>query len=79
MKLHFNKNEQGDIEVKIQKGTDLVTFNYIEMLQLLLKDNTIEDCDFGNLDADEKAILTKMLQNISKAVEEGLNVDVNNE
>ena len=79
MKLHFNKNEQGDIEVKIQKGTDLVTFNYIEMLQLLLKDNTIEDCDFGNLDADEKAILAKMLQNISKAVEEGLNVDVNNE
>lgn len=79
MKLHFNKNEQGNIEVKIQKGTDLVTFNYIEMLQLLLKDNTIEDCDFGNLDADEKAILTKMLQNISKAVEEGLNVDVNNE
>jgi len=79
MKLHFNKNEQGDIEVKIQEGTDLVTFNYIEMLQLLLKDNTIEDCDFGNLDADEKAILTKMLQNISKAVEEGLNVDVNNE
>ena len=79
MKLHFNKNEQGDIEVKFQKGTDLVTFNYIEMLQLLLKDNTIEDCDFGNLDADEKAILTKMLQNISKAVEEGLNVDVNNE
>ena len=79
MKLHFNKNEQGDIEVKIQKGTDLVTFNYIEMLQLLLKDNTIEDCDFGNLDADEKAILAKMLQNISKAVDEGLNVDVNNE
>lgn len=79
MKLHFNKNEQGDIEVKIQKGTDLVTFNYIEMLQLLLKDNTIEDTNFGNLDADEKAILTKMLQNISKAVEEGLNVDVNNE
>ena len=79
MKLHFNKNEQGDIDVKIQKGTDLITFNYIEMLQLLLKDNTIEDCDFGNLDADEKAILTKMLQNISKAVEEGLNVDVNNE
>lgn len=79
MKLHFNKNEQGDIEVQIQKGTGLVTFNYIEMLQLLLKDSTIEDSNFGNLDADEKAILTKMLQNISKAVEEGLNVDVNNE
>jgi hypothetical protein len=79
MKLHFNKNDQGDIVVNIQKGTDLIVFNYIEMLQQLLQKNTIEDSDFGNLDEDEKGILTEMLKDISKAIDEGLKVDVNNQ
>jgi hypothetical protein len=49
------------------------------MLQQLLQKNTIEDSDFGNLDEDEKGILTEMLKDISKAIDEGLKVDVNNQ
>ena len=32
MKLHFSKNEQGDILVQIETGTILSDFDYIEML-----------------------------------------------
>lgn len=79
MKLKFNKNEQGDIEVKIEINNNLITFNYIDMLNLLLKENKIEDSDYGNLDVEEQELLKHMLQKISKTVQEGLNTDVNNE
>lgn len=58
MKLIFEKNEKGDIEVQIQEGTNLISFNYVEMLKQLLDNNTIaEDCEFGNLDEEESLYL----------------------
>ena len=39
MKLHFNKNEKGDIQVQLERGTVISEFDYIEMLkQLTQKD-----------------------------------------
>lgn len=46
MKLHFYKNETGNIQVQIETGTVLSEFNYIEMLKQLTQDNQIE-CDGG--------------------------------
>lgn len=72
MKLIFEKNEKGDIEVQIQKGTNLISFNYVEMLKQLLDDNTIaEDCEFENLDEEEISVLKNMLNDITKAISDG--------
>lgn len=72
MKLIFEKNEKGDIEVQIQKGTSLISFNYVEMLKQLLDDNTIaEDCEFENLDEEEISVLKNMLNDITKAISDG--------
>ena len=38
MKLHFCKNETGNIQVQIETGTVLSEFNYIEMLKQLTQD-----------------------------------------
>lgn len=75
MKLIFEKNEKGDIEVQIQKGTNLISFNYVEMLKQLLDNNTIaEDCEFGNLDEEEISVLKNMLADITKAISDGQGV-----
>lgn len=75
MKLIFEKNEKGDIEVQIQKGTNLISFNYVEMLKQLLDNNTIaEDCEFGNLDEEEISVLKNMLTDITKAISDGQGV-----
>ncbi|EFS30335.1 MULTISPECIES: hypothetical protein [Bacteroides] len=72
MKLIFEKNEKGDIEVQIQKGTNLISFNYVEMLKQLLDDNTIaEDCEFENLDEEEISVLKNMLNDITKVISDG--------
>ena len=71
MKLHFNKNDKGDIQVQIEKGTVLSDFDYIEMLKQLTQNNQIE-CDWGNLDANEQAKLIELLNKIKDAVQIGL-------
>lgn len=71
MKLHFNKMESGDIQVQIEKGTVLIAFDYVEMLKQLMQENTI-DCDWGNLDEQEKNKLNELLDRIKGAVKTGM-------
>lgn len=72
MKLHFCKNEKGDIQVQIETGTVLSEFNYIEMLKQLTQNNQIE-CDWGTLDKDERTKLSELLDKIKEAVTAGIN------
>lgn len=69
MKLLFNKEENNDITVKMQKGTITVDFTYTEMISQLLEDNSITDTDFGNLSEDETNSLNEMLAKISSIFE----------
>ncbi len=71
MKLHFNKNDKNDIIVQIEKGTTIIDFNYVEMLMQLIVDNNIE-CDWGNLDSNERTKLQELLDKIKIAVETGI-------
>ena len=67
MKLHFNKNDKGDILVQIEKGTTLVDFDYVEMIQQLMTENEIET-DWGNLETLERGKLQELLNKIGEAV-----------
>lgn len=71
MKLHFNKNEKGDIQVQLERGAVISEFDYIEMLKQLTQKNQIE-CEWGNLDADEKTKLNELLNKIKEAVQNGM-------
>ncbi len=71
MKLHFEKNSKGDIQVQIEKGTILSDFDYIEMLRQLTQNNQI-DCDWGNLEANEQTKLKELLDRIKEAVKTGM-------
>lgn len=71
MKFYFKKNDKGDIEVQISKGTSSIDFDYIEMLKQLSGNNTI-DYDWGDLDEEEKAKLKELLDKIKEAVDAGL-------
>lgn len=72
MKLLFKKNEKGDIQVQIEKGTVLSEFDYIEMLKQLIQRNQIE-CTWENLDKDEQAKINELLDKIKEAVQTGMN------
>lgn len=77
MRLFFKKNDKGDIEVQIKKGTTLMEFNYIEMLRQLLEKNEISDeCVFEGLEAEEVSVLKKMLSEITNAVDKGLRTPI---
>jgi len=71
MKLYFNKNEKGDILVQIEKGTTLIDFDYVEMINQLMVDNKIET-DWGNLEDAEQGKLKDLLDNICEAVKIGM-------
>lgn len=71
MKLHFNKNDKGDILVQIEKGTTLVDFDYVEMILQLMNENKIET-DWGNLETLERGKLQELLNKIGEAVKAGL-------
>lgn len=71
MKLHFNKNDKGDIQVQIEKGTILIDFDYLEMLKQLIQNNQIEP-EWGNLNMDEKERLNDLLEKIKNAVKTGM-------
>lgn len=72
MKLFFKKDENGDITVRIQKGTVDEDFDYIEMLRQLMVDNRIEEPSFENIEDDEKDKIMDLLNKISDAVKEGM-------
>ena len=64
MKLHFYKNDKGDILVQIEKGTTLVDFDYVEMIQQLMTENKLETLERGKLQ--------ELLNKIGEAVKAGL-------
>ena len=70
MKLFFTKNEQGELSVEIQKGTDRIDFDYVEMIKQLMENNIIDDPDFENLDDNEQEKVKALLEEIRKTVDE---------
>lgn len=71
MKLHFNKTTEGDVQVKMEKGTVLSEFDYIEMLKQLSQNNQI-DSDWGNLEDNERNKIDELLEKIKNAVKSGM-------
>ena len=71
MKLHFNKTTEGDVQVKMEKGTVLSEFDYIEMLKQLSQNNQI-DSDWGNLEDNERNKIEELLEKIKNVVKSGM-------
>lgn len=71
MKLHFDKNDKGDILVQIEKGTTPIDFDYVEMIRQLMVDNKIE-VNWGDLETLERNKLQELLDKIREAVKVGL-------
>ncbi len=71
MKLHFKKNGNNGITVNIEKGLEIIEFDYVEMLKLLVMDNRIE-CDWGDIEQNEQSKLQELINKIVNAVKEGL-------
>lgn len=71
MKLHFNKTTEGDVQVKMEEGTVLSEFDYIEMLKQLSQNNQI-DSDWGNLEDNERNKIEELLEKIKNAVKSGM-------
>ena len=71
MKLYFNKTTEGDVQVKMEKGTVLSEFDYIEMLKQLSQNNQI-DSDWGNLEDNERNKIEELLEKIKNAVKSGM-------
>lgn len=71
MKLHFNKTTEGDVQVKMENGTVLSEFDYIEMLKQLSQNNQI-DSDWGNLEDNERNKIEELLEKIKNAVKSGM-------
>lgn len=69
MKLIFSKGSDSDISVKIQQGTILVDFTYIEMISQLLRDGGSIECDYENLSEAEIDSIKAMVDKISTVFE----------
>lgn len=66
MKLLFTKDNNNEIAVKLQNGTVIEEFTYIEMIRQLLIKNEFVDTDFGNLSEIEINKIKLMLGKISE-------------
>jgi len=71
MKLIFSKDDNNEISVRLQRGTTIEDFSYVEMVRQLLERNVFEDTDFGNLSNEEQEKIQTMLDKISRIFEEG--------
>lgn len=66
MKLLFSKDSNNEIAVKLQNGTVIEDFTYIEMIRQLLIKNEFVDTDFGNLSETEINKIKSMLVKINE-------------
>lgn len=66
MKLLFSKDSNNEITVKLQNGTVIEEFTYIEMIRQLLIKNEFVDTDFGNLSEIEINKIKSMLGKITE-------------
>ena len=70
MKLIFKKNESGDVEVTMFKGTAEIPFSYIEMIKALLAGEAL-DRDFDkSISDDEQAQINDVLKEIGATAKE---------
>lgn len=72
MRLLFTKDANNEIQVQLQKGTIIQSFNYTEMINQLLTDNNFEDTIFENLTDEETARINLMLDKIKEVFEEDI-------
>jgi hypothetical protein len=70
MKLIFTKDENNEIDVKLQKGLIIEDFTYPEMIGQLLVDNNFSDTDFGDLTEEEQNKINAMLTKITDIFKE---------
>ena len=68
MKLKFTRNQSGDVEAEILRGTTMEPFNYIEMLKQLMVSPEIEDPIFEDLDENQQNKIKELLGKIKDAV-----------
>lgn len=73
MKLLFSKDSNNEIAVKLQNGTVIENFTYIEMIRQLLIKNEFVDTDFGNLSETEINKIQSMLEKITEVFVEEKN------
>ena len=66
MKLLFFKDSNNEIAVKLQNGTVIEDFTYIEMIRQLLIKNEFVDTDYGNLSETEINKINLMLGKITE-------------
>jgi hypothetical protein len=66
MKLFFSKDSNNEITVKLQNGTVIEEFTYIEMIRQLLVKNEFVDTDFGSLSQNEIDKINLMLGKITE-------------
>jgi len=66
MKLFISKDSNNEIAVKLQNGTVIEDFTYIEMIRQLLIKNEFVDTDFGNLSETEINKIKSMLGKITE-------------
>jgi hypothetical protein len=66
MKLLFSKDSNNEITVKLQNGTVIEDFTYIEMIRQLLINNEFVDTDFGSLSETEINKIKSMLGKIKE-------------
>lgn len=75
MKLIFKKNEAGDVEVTMFKGTAEIPFAYIEMIKALLAGEVL-DRDFDeSIPEEEQAQIEDVLKEIETTAIETLKED----
>ena len=78
MKLKFEKNENGDINVLIQKGTTMESFSYLEMLRQLLDNNVVDEPDFIGFEEIEKDRIKELLDKIKTTIEKAKEINIDN-
>ena len=72
MKLIFKKNDAGDVEVTMFKGTSEIPFSYIEMIKALLEGKVL-DRDFDkSIPEEEQVQIECVLKEIETTAKETL-------
>lgn len=78
MKLKFEKSENGDTNVLIQKGTTMESFSYLEMLRQLLDNNVVDEPDFIGFEEIEKDRIKELLNKIKITIKEAKEINLDN-
>ena len=69
MKLVFSKNEKQEISVLSKDGNNTVEFNYINMIENLIKVKQLEEPEFdGDFSESEKESVLSMIHHINNEV-----------